>query len=144
MKKYIVKNDEIDNFIDIIQSYYDKLRKKFDDHILCVMWMENELVVCKVSVPSKITYHQKMMSLTIPRKETACDYLNKYNQGCVIDEVDEIFTIFISDLKDITFSQYMPQPTSMLCTKLVGNFIEEDFGDFDYNCLPNCFRHINT
>ena len=31
INKYIVKNDEIDKFEDIIQSYYDKHKMKFDD-----------------------------------------------------------------------------------------------------------------
>ena len=97
------------------------------------MWMNKGLVVNKISVPSLITYHQIMMRLTITRKETACDYLNKYNQYYVIDGVDEIVIIFTSALKNVTFSHYMAQPKSMLCRKLVRNFIEEDFGDFDYN-----------
>ena len=95
----------------------------------------------KISVPSIIIYHQIMMKLTIIRKGTACDYLNKYYQGCMINEVDEIVIIFASDLKDMTFSLYMAKPKTMLRRKLE-NFIEEDFGDFDYNWFANCFRHI--
>ena len=41
----------------------------------------------------------------------------------------------------MTFSRYMAPPKAMLCRKLVRNFIEEDFVDFDYNWLPNCFRN---
>ena len=87
--------------------------------------MKNGLIVNKISVPSIITCLQIMMKLTLTRKETACDYLNKYNQGCIINEVDEFVIIFISDLKDMTFSHYMAQPKSMLCRKLLKNFIEE-------------------
>ena len=39
----------------------------------------------------------------------------------------------MSDLKDITLSHYMDQPRSMLRMKLERNFIEKDFGDFDFN-----------
>ena len=106
--------------------------------------MNNGFVVNKTSVPSRITYHQIMMRLTITRKQTACDYLNKYNQGCMIDEVDEIVILFISDLKNMTFSHYIAQPKSILCRKLVRFYIEEDFGYFDYNWLRNCLRHINN
>ena len=60
----------------------------------------------------------------------------------MINEVDEITITFISDLTDITFSHYMAQPKTMLCRELVRNFIEEDFGNLDYNWLPNCIRHI--
>ena len=107
------------------------------------MWMNNGLVVKKISVPSIITYQQILKKLTITRKETACDYIDKRNQGYVINEFDEIVITCISDLKDITFSHYMAQPKSMLCRKIVRNFIAEDFGDFDYIWFPNCFRHIN-
>ena len=69
------------------------------------------------------------MRLTITRKQTACDYLNKYNQGCMINEVDEIVIIFISVLNDMTISHYMNQPKSMLRRKLVRYLIEENYGD---------------
>ena len=68
------------------------------------MWMNNGFVVKKSSVPSIIIYNQLMIGFTITRKETACDYLKKYNQDYVIVEVDEIAITFISDLKDITVS----------------------------------------
>ena len=97
----------------------------------------------KILVPSIITYHQRMMRLTLTRKETTCDYLKKYNQGCMIDEVDEIVIIIISDLKDMTFSHYMARPKSMLCRKLVRNFTAEAFGVFGFNWLPNCFSSTN-
>ena len=38
MKKYIGKNDEIDKYIDIVQSYYDKHKKNIDNFSLSVMW----------------------------------------------------------------------------------------------------------
>ena len=75
------------------------------------------------------------MRLRMTRKETACDSLNKYNQEYVIDEADEIVITFISDPKDMTFSQYMDHSKSMLCRKIVRNFIEEEFGGFDDNWL---------
>ena len=59
----------------------------------------------------------------------------------MIDEVDEIVITIIFDLKDLTFSHYMAQPISILCRKLVRNFIDEDFGEFDFKWLPNCFIH---
>ena len=104
------------------------------------MWMKNGLIVNTILVPSINIYHQIMMRLPITRKETACDYLNKY----MINEVDEIYKIFISDLKDLTFSHYMAQRKIMIQRKIERSFIEEDFGDYDYDWLPNCFRHINT
>ena len=69
------------------------------------------------------------------------DYLDNY-YNFTNDFCDEINIIFISDFKDITLFHYIEQPRSMLCRKLERNFVEEDFEDFDYNWLPNCFRQI--
>ena len=139
LNKYNVNNNENDNIKDIFHTYYDKHKKKFDNFTVCVMWMNNGLVVNKVSVSRIFTHHQIKMRLTIIRKQTACDFLNKYNQDYVIDEIKEFVITFISDLKDMTFSLYTAQPKSMLCRKLGRNFFEEDFGYFQYNWLPNCF-----
>ena len=44
----------------------------------------------------------------------------------------------------MTFSHFIAQPKSMLCRKLIKNFFEEDFADFDFDWLPKCFKNINT
>ena len=77
INKYIVKNDENNKFKDILHSYYDKHKMKYENFTVYVMWMKNGLIVNKISVPSIIVYHQIMMRLMITGKETACDYLNK-------------------------------------------------------------------
>ena len=69
INEYIIKNDGSDNFKDILQSYYDKHKKKFDDFTVSVVWMNNALVVNKFSVPCIITYHQNFMELTINGKK---------------------------------------------------------------------------
>ena len=61
-----------------------------------------------------------------------------------VSSLDLIDTFDRNCIKDITLSHYMDQPRSMLCRKLERNFIEKDFGDFDYNWFPNCFRHMNA
>ena len=45
-----------------MQPYYDEHRKKFDDFTVCVKWMNNGLVVNKISVPSTFSYKQKGMN----------------------------------------------------------------------------------
>ena len=84
-----------------------------------------------------------MIELPAVIRMSPLDFLDTFDMN-INNEVDEIKKIIISDLKDIKFSHYMAQPKSMLCRKLTRKFIEEDFGDFDYNWLPKCFRHINT
>ena len=84
-----------------------------------------------------------MIELPIAVRVSPTDFLDTFDKK-INDEVDEINMIFISDLEDITFFHYMDQPKSRIQRKLERNFIGEDFGDFDYNWLPKCFRHINT
>ena len=60
------------------------------------------------------------------------------------NKVDEINIIFISDFEGITFFHYMDEQKSMLCRKSKRNFIEENFGELDFNWLPICFTHLKT
>ena len=113
------------------------------------MWKKNDVLINKISVPSTITlekphlFKSSMIEMPIVVKVSPLDFLDTFDRN-INNEVDEIIIIIISDLKDITFSHYMAQPKSMLCRKLVRNFIEEDYGKNDFNWLPNCFRRINS
>ena len=114
------------------------------------MWKKTEMVVNRISVPRTITvqksllFEPSMFELPAVVRVSQIDFLYIFDRSCINGEVDEINIISTSDIKVMTFSHYMAQPKSMSCRKLVRNFIEEDFGDFDYNWLPNCFRHIST
>ena len=55
LKKDIVRNPEIDEFKDIIQSYYDKHKRKFYNFSVCALWRKNDVFKRKSSVPSTIT-----------------------------------------------------------------------------------------
>ena len=112
MNKYIVKNPEFGKFRDIIQSYYDKHKKKFDDFNICVIWKKDDVILNKISVPSVIKirkprlFEPNLIELPIMLKIPASDCLDQFSKECVNDEVDEIDIIFISNLNDITFSSY--------------------------------------
>ena len=115
LNKYTVRNLEIDKFKGIIQSYYDKHKRKFDEFTVGVMWMEMGVVTKKISVPSMITlrkphsFEPNMIELAIVLKMPAYDFLHKFDGSCINDEVVEIKIICISDLKYKTFSHYMAQ-----------------------------------
>ena len=47
INKYIAQKPEIDNSRDIIQSYCDKHKKKFDNFSVCVMWKKNDVLIKK-------------------------------------------------------------------------------------------------
>ena len=136
--KYIVRNPEIINFKDIIQPYYDKHKKKFDNFSLCVMWKRDDVIINKISVPSTITlekpflFKPRTIELPLVVRVSPIDFLNTFGRN-INNENDEIDIIFTPDLNDMTFSHYLAQPKSMLCRKLVRNFIGKDFVNFDYN-----------
>ena len=88
-------------------------------------------------------FKPNMVDVQIFVRVSPFDFLDTVDKN-ITEEVDEIDIIFTSDVKDITMSQNMSQPRSMLCRKLERIFIEENFGDFDYNWLPKCFRHLNS
>ena len=149
INKYFVRNLEIDKFKDIIQPNYNN-HKKLDNFSVCVMWKKNDVLINKISVPSTITlqkpylFKPNLIELSIVVRVPPFDFPDTVDRSCINDEVDEINIIFISDLDNITFSHYMTQPKSMIQRKLINNFIKQDYGDFNCNWRPKCFRQINT
>ena len=102
------------------------------------------MLINKISVPGLVTpFKPSMIELPIVVRVSTLVFLDTFDRN-INNEVDEINIILISDLKDITFFHYMDQLKSMIQRKLERNFIEENFGDFDYKWLPSCVRHINT
>ena len=97
------------------------------------MWMNNGLVMNKISVLSTFTlekshlFKPNMIELPIAVRVSPLDFLDTVDM-IINNEVDEINIIFISDLKDMACSQYMAQPKSIICRKLLRSSIEEDFG----------------
>ena len=149
INKYIVRNPELSNFKDTFQLCYDQHKKKFDNLSICVMWKKVDVIINKISVPSTITlekpylFQPSMIELPIVVRVSRFDFPDTFGRH-INKNVDEINIILTINLNDMTFSLYMAQPISILCRKIVRNFFEEDFLSFDYNWLPNCFRHINT
>ena len=107
------------------------------------MWKKKYGFINKISVPSTITLEKphlfKPRINELPRviRVSPLAFLDTFDRN-INNEVDEINIIFISNLEDMTFFPSMAQPKSMFCRKLIRIFIE-NFGDFDYNWLPNCF-----
>ena len=112
IKKYIVRNPEIDKSRDIIHSYYDKHKKKFDNFTVCVIWKKNDVIINEISVPITITLEKphlftpSMIELPIVTRVSLLDFLYTFHKN-ITEELDEIDIIFTSDLKDMTFLHYM-------------------------------------
>ena len=54
INKYIVRNNEIDNFRDILQSYYDMQKKKFDRFAVRIVWIKENQIICEVKLPNGV------------------------------------------------------------------------------------------
>ena len=154
INKYIVRNDEIEKFKDILQSYYDEHKKKFNEFTVRIIWKKINMIINKITVPCTNTYQKThpfrpfMFEIPIYVEVSSHEFLDIVNSNCVYNIItDEINIIFISNLKEMTLQHYIEQPRSMLCRKLERNYIEENYPkpdemDFDYNFLPYCFRQI--
>ena len=55
LKKYFVRNPEIDKIKDIIQPIYKNHKEKFDDFSAFVMWKKNDVLINWISGPITIT-----------------------------------------------------------------------------------------
>ena len=97
------------------------------------MWTKNDVLINMISVPSSITLEKahlfklSMIEIPIVIGVSPYDSLVTFDRN-INNEVDEINLIFTSDLKNMTFSHYMAQPKSILCRRLVRNYIKKDFG----------------
>ena len=104
------------------------------------------MIIIKISLPCTVTFLRtqvfKPIIEEIPKyvEVSSHEFLDVVDMNCIYNIIfDEINVIYLSKLTEMTLSHYMEQPRSMPCRKLERSFIEEDFGDFDYNWLPNCF-----
>ena len=72
-------------------------------------------------------------------------FIDEVNKNCKYNEIsDEIFIKFIANIYDVTISQYMTLPRSMLIRKFEMLFIINinSRNEFDYHFLPICFRSL--
>ena len=115
---------------------------------MSVYWDVNNTTNRKISVPITISYAVAVYGgnpITI--NETVCDVLHRAiksyltNGELSIDRIRETKILFISDIKDMTFSHYLKQPKTRICRKMLRRFFEvkgEDINDFEYNWLQDC------
>ena len=54
INKYIVRNVEIDEFKEILPSYYDKQKKKIDNFTVRVIWKKNNEIVHEIKLSNRI------------------------------------------------------------------------------------------
>ena len=152
VNKYNVKNNDITKFKNILQSYYDEHKKKFNESFITIIWKKNEMIVNKISIPCTITLQRThmlqpdMFDKPLYVKVSKREFPDIVDRNCVYNMIsDEIDIKFISKFKEITLQNYMKQPRSRLYRRLERNFIAEGYpldGEYGYIFLSYCFRQI--
>ena len=95
INKYAIKNDEIDKFKSILQSYYEEHKKKFNQFSIDVIWKKNDVIIKKISVPCTITYIQTHMFKPIMEempfylKVSLKEFQNMIDRGCEYDIISD-------------------------------------------------------
>ena len=120
VNKYIVKNNDINKFKDILQSYCDEHKKKFNDFSVMIIWKKNDMIINKTSIPRTITlqrthmFKPNMFEIPVYVKVTEREFLDIVDRNCVYNTIsDEVDIIFKSKLREMTLQHYMKQPISM-------------------------------
>ena len=146
LNKYVTKDIVVDKFKDAITPYYIEHIKKFNILTVYVYFKVDDEIKYKISVTNQASYAITVHGCSLIINETACDFLNKVITNYLDHEelpikIQKTAIVFISDLKDMTFSHYMDQSKSMFCRKMIRRFFEvkgEDIIDFEYNWIPGC------
>ena len=60
INKYIIKNDEIDKFKDILQSYYDRHKKRFDNFAVRIICKKESQIMCDVKLPDGVILEERL------------------------------------------------------------------------------------
>ena len=154
VNEYIVKNNDINKFKAILQSYCDEHKKKFNEFTVTIIWKKNDMILNKISISRTITlqrthmFKPDMFEIPIYVKVSEREILNIVDRNCAFNIIsDEIDIMLISKLREMTLQHYLKQPRSMLCRIFGGDYIEETYQivnerDFDYNFLPYCFTPV--
>ena len=128
-----MKNNDINKFKNILQSYCDEHIEKFKEYTVMIIWKKNEMIINKIIIPRTITlrrtdiFKPDMFEIPIYVKVSDCEFLDVVDRNFAYNTIsDEIVIIFISKLEEMTLQHYMKQPRSMLCRKLERNYFEEN------------------
>ena len=151
VNKYVIKKDAFDKFKDILKSYCDDQRNKFNDFTVRINWKKNDIIINEISLPIINTFLKtnvfkpEMFYLDFYEKITKSKFQDIINKNCVYNEISDVIEIiFISNYKDITLQKYITLPRSMLFRKFEQYYMIDCYNeDWNMDFLPNCFRHIH-
>ena len=117
VNKYIVKNNDFKKFKDILQSYYDEHKKKFNKFIIRIIWKKNDKIINKISVPGTTTlqrtdmFKPDMFEIPIYVEVSKREFQDTVDRNCAYNIIsDEIVIIFRPKFKEKTIQNYMKQP----------------------------------
>ena len=78
LNKYVIKNGEIDKFNDILQSYYDEHKKKYNQFRIDIIWKKNVVIIKKdISSVHNHVYTNTYVQTNYGRKAVLCKSIIK-------------------------------------------------------------------
>ena len=109
VNKYIVKKDDIDKFKDILQSYCDEHKKKFNKITVMIVWKKNDMIINKISMVRTFALQRTHMfkpdriEVPIYKIVSESGFRRIVDRNCVYNTIsDEIDIIFVSEYRKMT------------------------------------------
>ena len=106
VNKYIVKNNDINKFKNILQSYCNEHKQKFNEYTVKIVRKKNDMNINKMSIPRTITlqrphmFKPDMFEIPIYVKVSEREFLDIVDRNCAYNiRSKEIDIIFRSKLK---------------------------------------------
>ena len=120
---YTVKDLKLDDFKNVLSTYYFDHTERIISFTVRVFWKVNNDIQLKLSVPHVVSFGMVVHSMTVNIKNTACDFLDRaikdYLTGLEIEKTEKTEIGFISDLKSINLNHYMDLPKPMICRRMI-------------------------
>ena len=109
LNTYVIKGIGVNKFKDTITLYYNEHTKKFDIFTFYVYFKVDDEINYKISVPNQVVYAVTVYDSFLIINETACVFLhrditNYLDHNELPNKIRETEIVFISDLKNMTFS----------------------------------------
>ena len=95
VNKYIVKNNDIIKFKNILQSYCDEHKKKFNEFTITIIWKKNVMIINKISIPRRTTLRRTNIItpdlFEIPKnvKVSEREFLDIVDRNCAYNTISD-------------------------------------------------------
>ena len=110
--KYVIKNSEFFKIEDILWKHVDNYQKDFEYLVIICEWklvFDNNIIFCEKTKEYNNTYHIRDLKIFLLEK------VNYYeDDDYKFSHISEMNTTFLTNLRCMTYQNYIRQPKSML------------------------------